>query len=215
MVFWVIGQTIADDYSCPFIYTVVSLGKVKHLTKGSLNAHDLAREKAEQELFEKAAVVVSVCQQEKANLLRLYSMVPPKRIVVIGRGINPTLFSPQRDLPDIALQKQISQTYNDKKNILLFAGRLIESKGYGFLFQVYSELLLDPTLPAPLLWLIGGTPTEIEDTIKKSLFSERLQQAHKQGLICWWGTFPHSAMPAFYRRACLTCVPSIDDPAAA
>lgn len=216
-VYWysgVIGKEIANDYSCPFIYTVISLGKAKHLTQGSVNAHDLAREKAEQDLFEKATVIVSVCQQEKSNILRLYSDIPPERVVVIGRGINPTLFSPQPDHSDTYLQEHIIQTHGDKKEYLLFAGRLIESKGYSFFLQVYSELLLDQTLTTPLLWLIGGTPVEIEEAIKKSFVNERLQEAHKQGLIRWWGIVPRNVMPAFYRQACLTCLPSIYDPGA-
>ncbi len=203
-----VGIQLSERFSVPHAYTIISLGKVKHQALGlKLKPHDIDREKTEHEMFLKSSVIISVCDQEKAALLRLYSGVEPHKIVVVGRGVDPALFSPR------AMQEALFPTIS--KPYLFFAGRLIPSKGLPFLMQVCDRLLQDETLfTMPQLIIAGGTPEEVEESQSRTLTSPGLKKAHQKGLINWLGIVPRKQMPILYSNATLTCLPSIYDPAA-
>lgn len=208
-VYWYSGDVALDlikNFSeARLMYSIISLGKIKHQWRYKdwevKSKHDEDRERKEQDLFEKADVIAAVSDQERENAIRLYN-VDKNKIFTIGRGVDSTLFSIQK---------------NNSKNIkrpILFVGRMIESKGYVFLLKVYEKLLLDPTLDAPPIWLIGGTSQEIDDAKRALPESMALKVAVNQNLIVWKGIVPRSKLPDIYRDALITCIPSYYEPGA-
>lgn len=198
-------------------YTIVSLGKVKHAWKGSLTPHDIEREKTEQRLFECSDVIMAVSQQERDNVLRLYEDIDAAKLVVIGRGVDPCLFSPCFELSPLhpsAVCKADLYLLSSPQKALLFVGRLIRSKGYVELLRIYDRLLDNKTITVPPLWIVGGSREEVRRAWELGLTTPRLQQANSEGRIWWWGAVPREFMPLFYQRALVTCVPSHYEPGA-
>jgi D-inositol-3-phosphate glycosyltransferase len=211
-----VGITLAERFRMPHVYTIISLGKVKHQALDmTLNAHDRDREATEQVMFQKSDRIISVCQQEKENLLRLYPEegVRARKIAVVGRGVDQNLFAPSSMLD--GMFPVIDRPPVGDRPYLFFAGRLIPSKGLPFLLTVYEGLLADETIPSPpQLIIAGGTPAEVAESQARALTSPLLKQAHERGDICWLGMVPRKQMPILYSNALLTCLPSIYDPAA-
>ena len=203
-----VGLALSKQLGLPHVYTIISLGKVKHQTLGKkLVSHDVDRERTEQECFLQSKVIISVCQQEKANLLKLYPGVDPDKIVVVGRGIDPDLFFKTPQWP--------AECPSIKKPYLFFAARLIPSKGLKFLAGVYARLLEDETInDSPQLVIAGGTSKEVEESQLRILTTLRHQTAFRSGMIRWLGIVPRDRMPVLFSNAVLTCVPSIYEPAA-
>jgi len=203
-----VGLMIAEKYNIPHIYSVVSLGKVKRLSLGTpLSQLDIDREKTEQIIFNKSKVVFSVCEQEKQNLLKLYPGNEEKKVIVIGRGVDPNLFKPQTS--------NSGPFCNYDQPYLLFVGRLIPSKGLPFLMRVYLRLIKEETLlTKPRLLIAGGNPTEVNESKSNCLVDSELVKEYKKGNIRWLGIVPRIKMPALYSKALITCIPSIYDPAA-
>ena len=208
-VYWYSGDVALDlinDYpDAKLMYSIVSLGKIKHQWRYKDGArktmHDEDREKTEQALFEKADVIAAVSNQERENAIKLYK-ADKNKIFTIGRGVDRSLFT----IKD-----------NNLQNInrpILFVGRMIESKGYDFLLKVYEKILLDPTVVAPPLWFIGGTSQEIDDAKKALSATKTIKDAIEQNLIVWKGIVPRSELPDIYRNALITCIPSYYEPGA-
>jgi len=208
-IYWYSGDValgLMKEYSsAKLMYSIVSLGKIKHQWKykdGSMKSkHDEDRERKEQKLFERADVIAAVSNQERENAIRLYH-VDENKIFTIGRGVDSSLFN---------IREGRSQNI---KRPILFVGRMIESKGYGFLLRVYEKLLLDPTIITPPLWLIGGTSHEIEEVKNNLSASNTIKAAIAQKLIVWKGIVPRSELPDIYRDALITCIPSYYEPGA-
>jgi glycosyltransferase involved in cell wall biosynthesis len=180
------------------LYSIISLGKVKHTWQGTLSSHDEAREYWETKIFEFSNHILSVSQQEKENVISLYT-VSAEKITVIGRGIDVSLFK--------------SYNYSFGQKALIFAGRLVESKGYVWLLKLYETLLQELSI-CPPLWIFGGDAKEIVVAQRKSLSGTVLQEAYHTGRIYWWGKVPRDMLPIFYNRAVLTLVPSYYEPGA-
>lgn len=181
------------------MYSIISLGKVKHAWQKTLSEHDYAREISEKMIFEKSRIILAVSDQERENAIELYG-VEPQKIKVVARGVDMELFSP------------LEQSMTPKP--LLFVGRLVQSKGYEWLMQVYDCLLDNPSLDAPPLWLFGGDPQEIQKAKETSLISDSLKKASKEGRIMWWGKTPRNHLPFFYAMGGLTCITSHYEPGA-
>ena len=214
-IYWYSGNVasqLAIRFRTPFIYTIISLGKVKHSFQKTISDHDRCREISEQNIFEHANIILSVCEQEKNNLLDLYPGINSKKIRVIGRGLDSALFTNNQTNFDEELVNNHKPL--NPNRYLLFVGRLILSKGYPFLFKVYESLLADTNFSTPSLWIIGGTSVEIQNAKENISFSPRLTKADASGLIRWCGIIPRQQMPSFYRNAVCTCLPSVYDPAA-
>jgi glycosyltransferase involved in cell wall biosynthesis len=180
------------------LYSIISLGKVKHAWQGTLSSHDEAREYWETKIFEFSNHILSVSQQEMENVVSLYGITSEK-ITVIGRGVDVNLFKPCN--------------YLFGQKALIFAGRLVESKGYIWLLKLYETLLQELPI-CPPLWIFGGDAKEIGVAQQKCLSGTVLQEAYHTGRIYWWGKVSRNILPIFYNRAVLTLVPSYYEPGA-
>lgn len=183
---------------CPnakLMYSIISLGKIKHQRQKHLSLHDYERERNEQIIFNEATHILAVSVQEKENAHKLYN-IPKSKISVIGRGVDVDLF-----------------THNPfaLKNSLLFVGRLIPSKGYDWVLKIYETLLRKRGASTPKLILIWGTPKEIEEA-KEHFSSPILSQAQKEWKLNWTGKVDRSMLPLYYNQSYLTLVPSYYEP---
>lgn len=181
------------------LYSIISLGKIKHEWQRYLSTHDEAREYWEKKIFDQSDLILSVSRQEEQNVISLYNILPEK-IFTIGRGIDTELFKPNHN------------SFGQKA--FLFVGRLVKSKGYIWLLKLYEQLLLDDLLNVPPLWIFGGDKKEIQIAQQESMQSKTLQEAYHQGKIYWWGKIPRKQLPYFYNHGILTFVTSYYEPGA-
>lgn len=205
-----VGLLFLEQNDIYHVHTVTSLGKVKHAWQNTLSEHDLAREKTEQILFESADALVCVSQQEKQNLLNLYSGINADKVFPIGRGIDPAVFAPI-PLPEVMNTPSVSGIGGSIQlpKVILFVGRLIESKQLGRLLPLYGQLLQLQSVDVPPLWIVGGTKRDIQYAREQYVLGNPdLAAAERTGRIWWWGALPRGQLPFIYRRALVTCVPS-------
>lgn len=199
-VYWysgIVALPLSEKFNIPLIYTTVSLGKIKNGVLGLRSEHDIGRENAEQEIMRKALRIISVCEQERENCVKLYG-ISKEKIAVVGRGIDPLLF--RNILKD--------------REYFLFVGRMIDSKGISFLLSIYKSLFNRlKGVEIPRLVLVGGTQNEILK-IKNDSGLNEIASTDFEKHITWMGIQPREKMPSFYNRAIITCVTSIYEPAA-
>jgi len=181
------------------LYSIISLGKVKHDWQQHLSNHDEAREHWEKNIFDESRLILAVSEQEKENTQKLYTINSDK-VVTIGRGIDTNLFKP----------------FNSScgQKAFLFVGRLVKSKGYIWLLKLYEKLLLDPEICVPPLWIFGGDEKEVHVAQQESIHSDVLQKAYHEGRIYWWGKIPRNQLPFFYAHSALTFITSYYEPGA-
>lgn len=196
----VVALYIKQRYSTSqILYSIISLGKIKHEWQGYLSAHDEAREYWEEKIFNESQLILSVSEQENRNTQILYN-INSEKIFTIGRGIDTNLFKPS------------ATSFGQK--VFIFVGRLVKSKGYVWLLKLYEHLLFDTEINVPLLWIFGGEEREIQIAQQESMQSKVLQQAYHEGRIYWWGKTPRNQLPYFYTHGTLTFLPSYYEPGA-
>ena len=96
-VYWNSGRaamelSLARDV--PFVHTVISNGRGRKARGATGNA--TGREAVEERVFQAAACIFSISQDEKRDLIDLYG-VDERNIVVIGRPVDSAFLSPAQD----------------------------------------------------------------------------------------------------------------------
>ncbi len=196
----VAALSVKDKYpKAKILYSIISLGKIKHKWQGYLSTHDESREYWEKKIFDESQLILSVSEQENENTQSLYG-INPEQVFTIGRGIDTNLFKP---------------SYNSfGQKAFIFVGRLVKSKGYVWLLKLYEQLLNDGDPNLPPLWIFGGEKKEVQLAQQESLQTDVLREAYNQGKICWWGKIPRIQLPSFYTKSILTFLPSYYEPGA-
>jgi len=131
---------------------------------------------------------------EKTKTALLLEGADPKKITVIGHGIDTKRFTPTRDH-----WKQLA----DQRHtiIILFSGRLEEYKGVFDVLKAATLLLKDRTISQPLRFVFAG----------KGSTYHRMQQKEKEYGIqnrIKHMSVPYEEMPGVYRRADIFVAPS-------
>lgn len=73
------------------------------------------------------------------------------------------------------------------------------------------EILLENESPAFCLWIIGGSPREVELVADLIRNSDALSKLASSGRLIIWGRIENEALAEFYSRALVTVVPSIQE----
>ena len=68
----------------------------------------------------------------------------------------------------------------------LYVGRMDEAKGVPQIVKAWLGLALELDDDCPPLWLIGGTPNEIEN-MRRIIGASEIEDHERQGRIRWWG----------------------------
>jgi len=142
---WAVWRILKSELNCKMIYSIISLWKVKHDWQEYKTYHDFKREITEKLIFTDCDLILAVSTQEAKNVESFYN-IKKEKIYVIGRGIDMNLFGPLKNI-------------YDENKVLLFIGRLIESKWLWFLLQVYEYIYQNKHKIwwyFPSIWIAGG-----------------------------------------------------------
>ncbi len=149
--------------------------------------------------------VVTVVSRAMAHKLQNIGVRTPYHVIPMGTDLS-TLFTPDPTVPR-------------RKATVLYVGRLVEKKGVRYLIEAFQHVL--QAFPTAELWIVGSGPEEAPlkklatgfaavRSIDGTNFYASLQDLPPQpGSITFWGSVAHEDLPAFYRSATVTVVPSV------
>lgn len=137
---------------------------------------------------------IIVQNPDDAELLRSRAFAPPERVsVVLGSGVDTGQFRPR--------ERSAAQDGRASGSVVLFAGRLIRTKGVGE-FVESARALREEFRDAR--WVIVGEPdADNVGSIPTDLIAE---WAEEPG-IEWWGW--QEDMVSVYRQADVVCLPTV------
>jgi hypothetical protein len=95
------------------------------------------------------------------------------------------------------------------QRVILFVGRPSDSrKGLSLFFEAAEILTTLSGLPPFALWVVGGSPREVDVLSRMLDRLPSLRALREAGLIQLWGRVENSAISELYGRASVTVVPS-------
>ena len=207
--YWLSGQVAwlaAERWDVPLVHSMHTMAKVKNLALADDDDPEpLARAIGEAQVVEAADRLVANTGQEARQLVDLYD-ADPDRVAVVPPGVDLDLFSPG---PRSAARASLGVPKD--AFLLLFVGRIQPLKAPDVLLRAAARLVeRDPALRSRLVVAVVGGPSGTG--LAKP---ERLQAlAAELGLtdaVRFVPPVPQEELPAWYRAADLTVVPSYSE----
>lgn len=191
------GLALKRELGLPQFHTFHSLGTVRTRESRATRPVPPRRLAAEREIVAGVDCLVATTPEEREDLVSDYG-ARYEQIALVPCGVDPDIFSPgERSASKAALGLK-------GKGVVVYVGRLEESKGLGVLLAALEALAQnDAHFPARTrVLLIGGERCE----------RERLErELDGRGLAGWvWalGAQPQEELPRYFRAADVCVVPS-------
>jgi glycosyltransferase involved in cell wall biosynthesis len=139
---------------------------------------------------------MTITETESITAIQEYN-IPPEKVIVVGRGVNRAFEYPIRLADGIPVQLENIYSSHTTKEIwgqwwnggaFTYMGRLKEIKGINLIVCAWYKLYCQYKDNTPPLWIIGGSPSEIQDMrqiITKNI--PQLEQIERSYKIIWWG----------------------------
>ena len=206
-IYWSSGEIayyFSQKYNTFFVHTVLSNGE----TKKRLGViEDLAKNRCQIESFVYQMAKYIICSSDsEATDIHKYYNIPENKLIVTGRLIeqsflfphynsygNPHTYSFGENMPIHYLEMKESESskkeYSEWWGIksFIFVGRIHKNKGIAQIIKAWSLLYLKYKETTPPLWIVGGTPQDIE-IFRKSQDVKFLEEVERNYKIVWWGT---------------------------
>lgn len=217
-VYWNSGHVamrLSSLWHVPYVHSIISNGKGrdKHGATGTA-PH---RIEIETQVFTHASLILCVAESEKKEVCDYYS-IPPSKVVVAGQYIHPAFIAASHDSfgsprksginykidpiyfsPYIKAQMTTGEWW--KKQVFTYTGRLSSDKGISFIFQAWYHLHQKYQEACPPLWIIGGSPTDIEIIRHQLGISEQdISRLENNRQIIWWGFLDENGISAIYSK---------------
>lgn len=195
----------------PYVHSPISVGAIiKQRKAKDIESHRLD---TEQIVFENASVIFSITESEKNDIISYYG-IDKAKITIIGRPVAKEYLYPIHDEwgnvrnenmqyvpapvpPEI--QPMLSDENWWEKKAFVYVGRIHHNKGIHHIINAWIMLKKQYGDTCPPLWIIGGTPIEINEFhIEHNL---RLNLYEKNGSIIWWGCLNAEGISSLYTRA--------------
>ena len=217
-VYWNSGHLamrLSNLWNVPYIHSVISNGKGR-------NKHGAAgtaphRIEIETQVFTHASIILCVAESEKTEICNYYN-IQPSKVVVAGQYIHPSFISASHDsfgsprksgihykiesvfFPPY-LQTEITTGEWWKKQVFTYTGRLSIDKGIPFIVQAWYHLQQKYQETCPPLWIIGGSPADIENIRSQlGISKQELSRLENNRQIIWWGFLDENGISAIYNK---------------
>ncbi len=186
-----LGLRLQREYGIPLVHTSHSLGIAKKMATGSVDEHRL---EAEESILQSADKVIATTETEKKIILDFAGEEADIEVVSIG----------------VAEEfQQSSKRKNSGNPLLVYAGRLEETKGIHTLLDAFKKLKKEtPDLETQLV-LAGGDVEEIDLELglpKNPTLREQVKGIEKS--IHFIGPQSQEGLSALFQRATSVIVPS-------
>jgi len=206
-----LAMQLSQTLHIPYVHSPISVGAV--IKKEGAKEIEPHRITMEQVVFENASKILSITESEKSNIIEYYN-IDKKKIFVIGRPVAKEYLYPIHDewgnvrgqnmeyspspLPLKSYEMPENATWWEKK-AFIYVGRIHPNKGIQHIINAWSMLKEQYGNECPPLWLVGGTPEEINQFhIEQNL---HLDSYEKSGEIVWWGRLNAEGISALYTRS--------------
>jgi len=215
---------LSKKFNIEFVHTVLSSAKAKNLSTEADRAEHNSRILSEYKVFHAAKNLICSSHTEKKTLAANYG-ISCKKILVAGPVVNKVYEFPFQDLDGNPMISSKSKTkgscqneylpfeavMNDKPALwwnagaFLYFGRLHEDKGVLDILRAWLNLRKLLQKGVPPLWMVGGTPSQI-DHIRRaddSLMRD-IQQMEAAGELIWWGRLSQEGISTLLCKALAT-----------
>lgn len=202
---------LARKMHIPYVHSPISVGAViiKEKTK-DIESH---RIDTEQTVFENAAIICSITESEKENIISYYGIAKEK-IIVIGRPVAKEYLYPIHDgwgnvrnekmqyfpTPSLTKNHHMNSVENWwERKAFTYVGRIHHNKGIHHIIHAWIMLKKQYVDTCPPLWIVGGTPVEINEFhLEHNLHLELYEE---DGSIIWWGRLNAEGISSLYMRS--------------
>lgn len=207
-VYWNSGRialALSEELHVPFVHSIISNSRGRVRRGAQEPVPD--RAEYEQAIYDKAAHLLCVSEDERCDLEQLYH-IPSEKIVVAGQYIHPSFLLPAHDrngFPrinstiSVAGQREIAAAYNDfgrgtcedhfwTYKAFTYMGRMDMTKGLDHIFAAWYRLFNCYGEICPPLWLAGGSLGEIwavREQVRR--FIPNLDSLERRSRLVWWG----------------------------
>ncbi len=193
------GHTASLLYGTPHIVSAHSLEPLRPWKAEQLGGGYQISSWAEKISYEAAAAIIAVSDGMRADVLKAYPEVDPKKVVTIRNGVDTSKFAPNNN-PAVLEEFGISGRY------AMFVGRITRQKGLAHLLRAWKNV------PAEYgLVLAAGSPDEETIGNEVATLIAELQAIRSN---VWWikEMLPHDKLTAALTQADLFLCPSIYEP---
>jgi len=202
---------LSQKLHIPYVHSPISVGAViKYKKTKDIEPHRLD---TEQLVFENAALIFSITESEKKDIISYYGISKDK-ITIIGRPVAKEYLYPIHDewgnvrnenmqyspapLPAEALPIQTNENWWEKK-AFIYVGRIHHNKGIHHIINSWVSLRNQYADVCPPLWIVGGPPLEINQF--HTDHNLHLDSYEKSGSIIWWGRLNAEGISSLYMRS--------------
>jgi alpha-maltose-1-phosphate synthase len=193
------GHTASLLYGTPHIVSAHSLEPLRPWKAEQLGGGYQISSWAEKTSYEAAAAIIAVSDGMRADVLKAYPDVDPKKVVTIRNGVDTSKFAPNNN-PAVLQEFGITGRY------AMFVGRITRQKGLAHLLRAWKNV------PAEYgLVLAAGSPDEETIGNEVATLIAELQATRSN---VWWikEMLPHDKLTAALTQADLFLCPSIYEP---
>lgn len=153
----------------------------------------------EKSSYESADAIIAVSDGMRADVIKAYPIIDPRKIVTIRNGVDTEKFAPNKD-------SRTQEKYGINGRYAIFVGRITRQKGLAHLLRAWKQVPSEYGLV-----LAAGSPDE--PGIGKEV-AELISELQSQRSNVWWikEMAPHHELTALLTGADLFLCPSIYEP---
>lgn len=229
-IYWSSGEIalyFAQKYHSYFIHTVSSNAKRKVL-QGAADDNPDNRIQVEQFVFNNAKYIICSSISEAEDIQNLYSISKEKTILT-GRWVGSAYTTPYINYAgsprtytfhDIMPSHYVPHPIHSnceitdpfhlwaKQKGYLFVGRIHKNKGLPQIIEAWCEIYKMHKEATPSLWIVGGTPDDIEKFRTNYCQNKMIEKAEEAQKILWWGSLNDEGISSLMQKALVFVVHS-------
>jgi glycosyltransferase involved in cell wall biosynthesis len=146
-----------------------------------------------------SAVVFTVSQASRADILRFYPWVDPEKVQVVPNAIDTQLLED----PGAEERERVRERYQIRGRFVLFAGNVKPHKNLERLIRAFARLKLQPGRSDLRLVLLG------DDVSRYGSLRRTVEESGVRPDVRFFGFVPHRTLAALYRMASVFAFPSL------
>ncbi len=189
-----VAQRLKQTLGLPFVMTFHALGRVRRQYQGEADGFPDARFALEEALMREADCVIAECEQDKRDMLALYS-ARPARLVVVPCGFDPDEFWPVRATARASLDLPA------REFIVLQLGRIVPRKGIDNVLHAVQSLRDEHRINARLLVVGGESSGDPMATPEIRRLAAMAQALGLEEQVSFTGTQPRHRLREYYSAA--------------
>jgi glycosyltransferase involved in cell wall biosynthesis len=147
----------------------------------------------------RSALVFTVSEASRADILRFYPDADPERIQVVPNAIDPAILEP----PGAAEIERVKERYQIRGRFVLYAGNIKPHKNLDRLIAAFGRLKQRPGHEDVKLLIIG------EDVARYGSLRRSMEGAGVRQDVRFFGFVPERTLAALYRLASVFAFPSL------